>query len=30
MAVTKTNEFNCGFNNAKYYSDNPYGVIEKR
>ena len=30
MAVTHTNEFNCGFNNAKYYSDNPYGVIEKR
>ena len=29
MAVTHTNEFNCGFNNAKYYSDNPYGVIEK-
>lgn len=29
MAVTHTNEFNCGLDKeVKYYSDNPYGVKE--
>lgn len=29
MAVTHTNEFNCGLDNTKYYSDNPYSVKER-
>lgn len=29
MAITHTNEFDCGNDSSEYYSDNPFGVIKR-
>ena len=30
IAITHCNEFDCGNDNSKYFSDNPYGVEERK
>lgn len=30
MAITHTNEFDCGLDNTNYYSDNPYSVKKRK